>query len=92
MADEQQALAQELDRLIVILQRIEGEAQEVVEMARQVQAHAIQRKATKDPSWADITRIGRAIDAVDNRSDDMDHVRSKMTDMNADLQFVLGGG
>ncbi|MFC7945256.1 hypothetical protein ACFUPZ_18525 [Microbacterium oxydans] len=91
MADEQQALTQELDRLIAILRRIEGEAQEVVELARQVQAHATQRKSTEDPSWDEITRIGRTIDAVDNHSGDMDHVRFRMTEMDADMQFILGG-
>lgn len=91
MSDEQQALTQELDRLIGILQRIEGEAQEVVELARQVRAHAMQRKSTEDPSWAEITRIARTIDVVDNHSDDMDQVRSKMVEMNADMQFILGG-
>lgn len=91
MADEQQVLTQELDRLIMILQRIEGAAQEVAELARQVQAHAKERKSTEDPSWGEITRIGRTIDVVDNHSDDMDHVRSKMKEMDADMQFILGG-
>lgn len=91
MTEEELSLRQEMDRLISIADRIVDYALELESAAKDMREDAERRKSTVEPTWDEISRIARTIDRVDDEAGVRSMLMFRISEMCADMQFILSG-